>query len=219
MKHAYLRRAGDGKSCPTIYSSSAGRLRSASHLRLCSSTTLLKSAATRLRKRPEAARLTLSHSQMGSSCSRPCTSPDRRATHGVGPYGSHVGCCGFVSLTERKSVIDWLCCAIPALESIVPLSQVCPVLLFVCVCVCDVVRDTVESTPAVCTHGRLSTAHARSCSDVNLFFFFFFWINLYSGVTDPRSRPVVIQSELPQLRESSYVRAPRKVRKQERRLI
>ena len=148
--------------------SSTGTLHSATNLRLCSSPTLPKSAATRLRKRPEAARLTLSRSKTGSSSSRPCTSPDRRATRRVGPYSSHVGCCGFVSLTERKSVIDWLCCAITAFECIVPLSQVCPVLLFVCVC--DVVRDTVESTPAVCTHGRLSTAHARSCSDVNLFF-------------------------------------------------
>ena len=30
-------------------------------------------------------------------------------------------------------------------------------------------------------------------------FFFFFWINLYSRFTDPRSRPVTVQSELPQL--------------------
>ena len=32
-------------------------------------------------------------------------------------------------------------------------------------------------------------------------FFFFLKINLYSGLADQRSRPVAVQSELPQLRE------------------
>ena len=76
------------RSCLVRYrdGSSTGTLHSATNLRLCSSPTLPKSAATRLRRRPEVARLTLSHSQMGSSCSRPCTSPDRRATRRVGSY-------------------------------------------------------------------------------------------------------------------------------------
>ena len=152
-----------------------GRLRSASHLRLCSSPTLPKGAATRLRKRPEAARLTLSRSKTGSSCSRPCTSPDRRATRRVGSYITYSTAVTWVAAglsvlrNGRVSSIGSAALLLTALECIVPIITGVSCVV-VCVCVCDVVRDTVESTPAVCTHGRLSTAHARSCSDVNLFF-------------------------------------------------
>ena len=79
---------------------------------------------------------------------------------------------------------------------------------------------------AVVPEGRISPEDAGLWTDSQIAplkrivdFFFFFWINLYSGVTDPRSRPVVVQSELPRLRERSYVRAPRIVRKQEKRLV
>ena len=75
------------RSCLVRYGSSTGTdMRSATNLRLCSSPTLPKSAATRLRRRLEVARLTLSRSKTGSSSSRPCTSPDRRATRRVGSY-------------------------------------------------------------------------------------------------------------------------------------
>ena len=65
----------------------------------------------------------------------------------------------------------------------------------------------------------LQIRRAEPLATPGLSFFFFFLINLYSGVTDPRSRPVVVQSELPRLRERSYVRTPRIVRKQEKRLV
>ena len=113
----------------TSTGSSAGSLSSATHVRLSSSTTLPKSAATRLRK-------------AGSSATDPIAQPDGffmleavylawllRDTPGgeymrqAREHGLPAG--GFVSLTERKSIVDWLRRAIPTLDSIVPLSGVC----------------------------------------------------------------------------------------------
>jgi parafibromin len=110
----------------TSTGSSGGALRSATHLRLSSSTTLPKSAPTRLRK-------------AGSSATDPIAQPDGffmleavylawslRDTAGgeymrqAREHGLPAG--GFVSLTERKSIVDWLRRAIPALDSIVPLA-------------------------------------------------------------------------------------------------
>ena len=110
-----------------------GTLRSATHLRLSTATTLAKSAATRLRK-------------AGSSATDPSAQPDGffmleavylawslRDTPGgeymrqAREHGLPAG--GFVSLTERKSIVDWLRRAIPTLDSIVPLSGLLPFLL------------------------------------------------------------------------------------------
>ncbi|KAH8977406.1 RNA polymerase II accessory factor [Lactarius hatsudake] len=122
-----LRAAISSKYEITLVTSSgspAGTLRAATHLRLSSATTLPKSARTRLRK-------------AGSSATDPSAQPDGffmleavylawtlRDTPG-GEYmrqaREHAG--GFVSLTERKSIVDWLRRAIPALDSIVPLSE------------------------------------------------------------------------------------------------
>ena len=120
--------------------SSTGTLHSPTNLRLCSSPTLPKSAATRLRRRPEAAQLTLSRSKTGSSSSRPCTSPDRRATRRVGSYITYSTAVTWVAAglsvlrNGRVSSIGSAALLLP-LTALSPLSQVCPVLLFVCVCV------------------------------------------------------------------------------------
>lgn len=107
----------------------AGTLRAATHLRLSASTTVPKSAPTRLRK-------------AGSSATDPSAQPDGffmleavylawslRDTPGgeymrqAREHGLPAG--GFVSLTERKSIVDWLRRAISTLDSIVPLSGAC----------------------------------------------------------------------------------------------
>jgi hypothetical protein len=105
----------------------AGTLRAATHLRLSAATTLSKSAPTRLRKAGS------------SSATDPSAHPDGffmleavylawslRDTPGgeymrqAREHGLPAG--GFVSLTERKSIVDWLRRAISTLDSIVPLS-------------------------------------------------------------------------------------------------
>ncbi|KAI0294655.1 RNA polymerase II accessory factor [Multifurca ochricompacta] len=107
--------------------SPAGSLRAATHLRLSTATTLPKNAPTRLRK-------------AGSSMTDPSSQPDGffmleavylawllRDTPGgeymkqAREHGLPAG--GFVSLTERKSIVDWLKRAITLLDSIVPLSE------------------------------------------------------------------------------------------------
>ncbi len=107
----------------------ADTLRSATHLRLSSTTTLPKNAPTRLRK-------------AGNSATDPSAQPDRffmleavylawslRDTPGgeymrqAREHGLPAG--GFVSLTERKSIVDWLRRAISSLDSIVPLAGAC----------------------------------------------------------------------------------------------
>lgn len=109
----------------------AGTLRAATHLRLSAATTLPKSAPTRLRK-----------AGSSSAPTDPSAQPDGffmleavylawslRDTPGgeymrqAREHGLPAG--GFVSLTERKSIVDWLRRAIPALDSIVPLSGAC----------------------------------------------------------------------------------------------
>ena len=99
------------------------------HLRLSTATTLTKSA-TRLRK----ARSSVtdpSASQMGFSCSRVeavylarslCNTPGGEYMRQARKHGLRAG--GFVSLTERESIVDWLHRTIPTLDSIVPLSGV-----------------------------------------------------------------------------------------------
>jgi hypothetical protein len=106
----------------------AGSLRAATHLRFSATTTLPKNAPTRLRK-------------AGSSATDPTSHPDgfftleavyfawslrdtpggeymkRAREHGL-PAG------GFVSLTERKSIVDWLKRTVAILGNIVPLSGV-----------------------------------------------------------------------------------------------
>jgi hypothetical protein len=106
----------------------AGSLRAATHLRLSATTTLPKNVPTRLRK-------------AGSSATDPTSHPDgffmleavyfawllrdtpggeymkRAREHGL-PAGS------FVSLTERKSIVDWLKRTVAVLGNIVPLSGV-----------------------------------------------------------------------------------------------
>ena len=151
----------------TSTGSSAGSLSSATHVRLSSSTTLPKSAATRLRK-------------AGSSATDPIAQPDGffmleavylawllRDTPGgeymrqAREHGLPAG--GFVSLTERKSIVDWLRRAIPALDSIVPLSGAC---WCCCLCACLIVMRDLKSRrhrlahrrprlTAVCTPHRL----------------------------------------------------------------
>jgi len=127
-------------------------LRSATHLRLSAATTLAKSAATRLRK-------------AGSSATDPSAQPDGffmleavylawslRDTPGgeymrqAREHGLPAG--GFVSLTERKSIVDWLRRAIPTLDSIVPLSE----------------STTPPGTPPPSAYRRL---HAPSASSVH----------------------------------------------------
>ncbi|KAI9451972.1 RNA polymerase II accessory factor [Lactarius psammicola] len=114
----------------TASGASAGTLRAATHLRLSAATTLPKSAPTRLRK-------------AGGSATDPSAQPDGffmleavylawslRDTPGgeymrqAREHGLPAG--GFVSLTERKSIVDWLRRAISALDSIVPLSGARP---------------------------------------------------------------------------------------------
>ena len=109
----------------------AGTLRTATHLRLSAATTLPKNAPTRLRK-----------AGSSSAPTDPSAQPDAffmleavylawslRDTPGgeymrqAREHGLPAG--GFVSLTERKSIVDWLRRAIPALDSIVPLSGAC----------------------------------------------------------------------------------------------
>lgn len=118
-----------------------GTLQATKHLHLSVATTLPKSAPTHLRK-------------AGSSATDPSAQPDgffmleavylawslcdtpgweymrRACKHGL-PAGR------FVSLTEQKSIVDWLRRAISALDSIVPLSGA-----LLCVCVLIAVRLT-----------------------------------------------------------------------------
>jgi parafibromin len=108
----------------------AGSLRSATHLRFSTAITFPKSAPTRLRK-------------VGSSAKDPASEPDGffmleavylawslRDTPGgeymkqAREHGLPAG--GFVGLTERKSIVDWLKRTVTALDSIVPLSGVVP---------------------------------------------------------------------------------------------
>jgi parafibromin len=104
----------------------ANSLRSATHLRLSTAATFPKNTPTRLRK-------------VGSSATDPASEPDgffmleaiylawlSRDTPG-GEYmkqarerGFPAG--GFVGLTERKGIVDWLKRAVTVLDSIVPLS-------------------------------------------------------------------------------------------------
>jgi parafibromin len=108
--------------------SPAGSLRAATHLRLSATTTLPKNAPTRLRK-------------AGSSATDPTFHPDSffmleavflawllRDTPGgeymkqAREHGLPAG--GFVSLTERKNIVDWLKRTVTILGNIVPLSGV-----------------------------------------------------------------------------------------------
>jgi parafibromin len=103
----------------------AGSLRTATHLRLSATTTLPKNAPTRLRK-------------AGSSATDPTSHPDGffmleavylawllRDTPGgeymkqAREHGLPAG--GFVSLTERKSIVDWLKRTVNNLGNIIPL--------------------------------------------------------------------------------------------------
>ena len=107
---------------------SIGSLRSATHLRFSTAITLPKNAPTRLRK-------------VGSNAKAPASEPDGffmleavylawslRDTPGgeymkqAREHGLPAG--GFVGLTERKSIVDWLKRSVAALDSIVPLSGV-----------------------------------------------------------------------------------------------
>jgi len=101
-------------------------LRSATHLRLSTAVTFPKNTPTRLRK-------------VGSSATDPASEPDgffmleavylawlSRDTPGgeymkqAREHGFPAG--GFVGLTERKGIVDWLKRAVTILDSIVPLS-------------------------------------------------------------------------------------------------
>jgi len=101
-------------------------LRAATHLRLSAAVTLPKNAPTRLRR-------------VGSSATDPVSEPDgffmleavylawslRDASGGeymkqAREHGLPAG--GFVGLTERKSIVDWLKRVVAVLDSIVPLS-------------------------------------------------------------------------------------------------
>jgi parafibromin len=149
-----------------------GTLRSATHLRLSTATTLAKSAATRLRK-------------AGSSATDPSAQPDGffmleavylawslRDTPGgeymrqAREHGLPAG--GFVSLTERKSIVDWLRRAIPSLDSIVPLSGELLFPLSGCCFAAHTVEEstTPPGTPPPSAYRRLhapsaSSAHAQ----------------------------------------------------------
>jgi parafibromin len=104
----------------------ASSLRSATHLRLSTAVTFQINTPTRLRK-------------VGSSATDPASEPDGffmldavylawslRDTPGgeymkqAREHGFPAG--GFVGLTERKSIVDWLKRAVTVLDSIVPLS-------------------------------------------------------------------------------------------------
>jgi parafibromin len=104
----------------------AGSLRSATHLRLSTAATFPKNTPTRLRK-------------VGSSATDPSSEPDgffmleavylawlsRDAPGGeymkqAREHGFPAG--GFVGLTERKGIVDWLKRVVAILDSIVPLS-------------------------------------------------------------------------------------------------
>jgi parafibromin len=104
----------------------ASSLRSATHLRLSTAVTYPKITPTRLRK-------------VGSSATDPASEPDgffmleavylawlSRDTPGgeymkqAREHGFPAG--GFVGLTERKGIVDWLKRAVTVLDSIVPLS-------------------------------------------------------------------------------------------------
>jgi hypothetical protein len=104
----------------------ASSLRSATHLRLSTAVTFPINTPTRLRK-------------VGSSATDPASEPDGffmleavylawslRDTPGgeymkqAREHGFPAG--GFVGLTERKSIVDWLKRAVAVLDSIVPLS-------------------------------------------------------------------------------------------------
>jgi len=104
----------------------ASSLRSATHLRLSTAATFPKNTPTRLRK-------------VGSSATDPASDPDGffmleavylawllRDTPGgeymkqAREHGFPAG--GFVGLTERKGIVDWLKRAVTVLDSIVPLS-------------------------------------------------------------------------------------------------
>jgi parafibromin len=106
----------------------ASSLRSATHLRLLSAVTFPINTPTRLRK-------------VGSSATDPASDPDGffmleavylawslRDTPGgeymkqAREHGFPAG--GFVGLTERKSIVDWLKRAVTVLDSIVPLLGV-----------------------------------------------------------------------------------------------
>jgi len=106
---------------------STGSLRSATHLRFSTAITLPKNAPTRLRK-------------VGSNAKAPASEPDGffmleavylawslRDTPGgeymkqAREHGLPAG--GFVGLTERKSIVDWLKRSVAALDSIVQLSE------------------------------------------------------------------------------------------------
>ncbi|KAH9967788.1 RNA polymerase II accessory factor [Lactifluus volemus] len=108
----------------------AGSLRTATHLRLSATTTLPKNAPTRLRK-------------AGSSATDPTSHPDGffmleavylawllRDTPGgeymkqAREHGLPAG--GFVSLTERKSIVDWLKRTVNNLGNIIPLLGAVP---------------------------------------------------------------------------------------------
>ena len=113
----------------TASGATASSLRAATHLRLSSAVTCPKNAPTRLRK-------------VGSRATDPASQADGffmleavylawslRDTAGgeylkqAREHGLPAG--GFVGLTERKSIVDWLKRVITALDSIVPLSGVC----------------------------------------------------------------------------------------------
>ena len=104
----------------------ASSFRSATHLRLSTAATFPKTSPTRLRK-------------VGSSATDPASEPDgffmleavylawlSRDTAGgeymkqAREHGFPAG--GFVGLTERKGIVDWLKRAVTVLDSIVPLS-------------------------------------------------------------------------------------------------
>jgi parafibromin len=104
----------------------ASSLRFATHLRLSAAATFPKNTPTRLRK-------------VGSSATDPASEPDgffmleavylawlSRDTPGgeymkqAREHGFPAG--GFVGLTERKGIVDWLKRAVTILDSIVPLS-------------------------------------------------------------------------------------------------
>ena len=104
----------------------AGSLRSATHLRLSTTITFPKNNSTRLRK-------------VGSSAKDPTSEPDGFFTLGAvylawslrdAPGGEYMKQArelglpagGFVGLTERKSIVDWLKRIVATLDSIVPLS-------------------------------------------------------------------------------------------------
>ena len=110
----------------------ASTLRSATHLRLSTAVTFQKNTPTRLRK-------------VGSSATDPASEPDgffmleavylawlSRDTPGgeymklAREHGFPAG--GFVGLTERKGIVDWLKRAVTVLDSIVPLSGMFPLI-------------------------------------------------------------------------------------------